>query len=192
MESVCRYVRGAVNLARGDVEAALVDARRGTEVARSAKDPQVLNPAVAFEARVELAATNVKMAQTLADELLVLWGDRGVRPSTESVDGSWVLAGLGRESQLVEAIERAPAKMLWHEGARLIASGDFAGAAEIYLEIGSVPDEVYARLRAAEQLVREGRRSDADAKLRLVLPVISELGATAWQSEAETLLPRSA
>jgi predicted ATPase/class 3 adenylate cyclase len=192
MESVCRYVRGAVYLARGDVKAALVDARRGTEVARSVADPQALNPAVAFEARVELAAGNVKTSQALADELLVLWGDRGVRPMQESVDGSWVLVGLGRESGLVEAIEHVPAKTLWHEGARRIASGDLAGAAEIYVEIGSVPDEVYARLRAAEQFVRGGRRPDADAQLRLVLPALSELEATAWQAEAEALLARSA
>jgi hypothetical protein len=134
----------------------------------------------------------VKQSQALADELLVLWGDRGVRPMMESVDGSWVFVALGRESELIEAIERAPAKMLWHEGALRIAAGDFAGAAEICHEIGSVPDEVYARLRAAEQLVREGRRTDADAQLRLVLPVISELGATAWQAEAEALLAASA
>ena len=110
----------------------------------------------------------------------------------ESVDGAWVFTGLGREAELVEAIERASAQTPWHEGARRIASGDLAGAAETYAEIGSVPDEVYARLRAAEQLVREGRRSDADAQLRLVLPVLAELGATAWQAEAEALLAASA
>ncbi len=192
MESVCRYVRGAIDLARGDVEAALADARRGTEVARSVTDPQALHPAVAFEARVELAAGNLKTAHELADGLLELWGDRGVRPMQESVDGAWVFTGLGREAELVEAIERASAQTPWHEGARRIASGDLAGAAETYAEIGSVPDEVYARLRAAEQLVREGRRSDADAQLRLVLPVLAELGATAWQAEAEALLAASA
>ena len=63
----------------------------------------------------------------------------------ESVDGAWVFTGLGREAELVEAIERASAQTPWHEGARRIASGDLAGAAETYAEIGSVPDEVYAR-----------------------------------------------
>ena len=58
--------------------------------------------------------------------------------------------------------------------------------------MGTVPDEAYARLRAAVQLVQEGRRADADAQLKLALPVFTRLGASAWRAEGESLLAASA
>jgi hypothetical protein len=70
---------------------------------------------------------------------------------------------------------------LWHDAARKIAMGDAAGAAEVYLEIGSVPEEAHARLRAG-----------TEEQLRLALPILAELGATAWLAEAEALLAKSA
>jgi tetratricopeptide (TPR) repeat protein len=192
MDPVCRFVRGAISLARGDTESALVDARRATELARAIRDPQSLYPAIAFEARVELAAGNPKEANVLADELLAVWGDKGARALLELVDGAWALAGLGRSDELMAAVERARGQTLWHEAARRIASGDSVGAAEVYAEIGSVPDEAYARLRAAEDFVKSGLRAEADGQLRLALPVFAQLGASAWQAEAELLLAKSA
>ena len=44
METSCRHIRGAIQLARGNTEAALADAMRATELARVAKDAQILNP----------------------------------------------------------------------------------------------------------------------------------------------------
>jgi tetratricopeptide (TPR) repeat protein len=190
MDSVCRYVRGTISLARGDTESALVDAQRATTFARAVKDPQALYPAIAFQARVELAAGDTKAANSLADELLAMWADRSA--GLELVDGAWALAGLGRADELVAAVNRARAQTLWHEAARRIASGDAVGAAEVYAEMGSVPDEAYARLRAADGFVRSGRRADAEAQLRLAMPVFAQLGASAWQAEAESLLAASA
>jgi class 3 adenylate cyclase/tetratricopeptide (TPR) repeat protein len=187
MDSICRYVRGAIRLARGDVEAAGADARRGTELARAVKDPQALYPAIAFEGRAALAAGNLEAANAVADELVEVWGENGVNPQLESVDGAWLFVGLGRAEELVEAIERA-VQTLWHNAALKIASGDAAGAAEVYAEIGSVPDEAYARLRAAEAL----HETAAEEQLRLALPVFAQLGATAWQAEADSLLAKSA
>jgi tetratricopeptide (TPR) repeat protein len=180
MDPVCRFIRGAIRLARGDTEAALGDARRATELARAIKDPQALNPAIAFEGRAELAAGNLDAANALADELLAVWGEDGVKPQLEAVDGVWLLTDLGRTDELEGAIGRA-AQTLWHDAARRIASGDAAGAAEIYAEIGSVPDKAYARLRAGTEV-----------QLRLALPVFAQLGATAWHAEAESLLSKSA
>ena len=167
MDSVCRYVRGSIYLARGDIEGALADARRGTEQARPVKDPQALNPAVAFEARVEVAAGNLEVASRLADELLAIWGRDGVGPQVELVDGAWALVDLGRADELVAAIGTAQAQTLWHQAATRIAAGDAAAAAEVYAEIGALPEELYARLRAADDLVRRraarGSRCPAEA-----------------------------
>jgi class 3 adenylate cyclase/tetratricopeptide (TPR) repeat protein len=192
MEAPCRYVRGTIRLARGDAEAALADARRATGAARGARDPQALNPALAFEAGTSLAVGDRQRASALADELLDAWGSGGVPAGHESVDGAWAFSELGRGDELAEALERAPVQTPWQEAARLVVAGDLAGAADVYAEIGSVPDEAYARLRAAGELVRSGRRGEADAQLRLALPVFAQLGATAWAAEAEALLAESA
>ena len=70
--------------------------------------------------------------------------------------------------------------------------GDLAGAADVYAEIGSVPDEAYARLKAAEERVRAGDQAEADRQLRLALPVLNHLRASAWLTKAEALLAASA
>jgi hypothetical protein len=151
-----------------------------------------MHPAIAFAARAELAAGNLDAANTLADELLAVWAERGMRPQQEAVDGSWVLTALDRTAELEAAIDRAVAETPWHEAARRIASGELAGAADVYAEIGTVPDEVYARLKAAEAFVAAGDRPGADRQLGLALPVFAQLGATGWAAEGEALLAASA
>jgi class 3 adenylate cyclase len=192
MESTCRYLRGTIALARGDSEAALADAVRSTELARVTRDPQTLNPATAFEAQVRLATGDEAGANALADELLISWSAAGVRPPHESVYGAWAFADLGRQTEFLAALDRAKLQRGWHEAARLIATGDFAGAADVYERIGTVPDEAYARLRAAKELVSAGNRAEADRQLRLALAVFAQLRATAWTAEAEALLSASA
>jgi tetratricopeptide (TPR) repeat protein len=192
MESACRHIRGGFELARGNPEAALAEAVRGTEVGRLADDPQSVNPSLAFEARARMAAGERERANALADELLERWSSQGVRPPHESVDGAWTFRELGRSDEFAEALGRARSQTPWHDAARRIAGGDLTGAAEVYREIGSVPDEAFARLRAAEELARAGNRPEADRQLRLALPVFVQLGATAWAAEGEALLAESA
>jgi hypothetical protein len=89
-------------------------------------------------------------------------------------------------------IAGVPGPTPWHEAARRYASGDLVGAAETYAVIGTLPEEVYSRLKAAEQFVAAGDRAGADAQLGLALPVFAQLGATAWTAEGEALLAESA
>jgi hypothetical protein len=67
-----------------------------------------------------------------------------------------------------------------------------AEAADLYAAIGSVPDQAYARLCAAETFVQGGRRIDANAQLAVALPVFARLRANGWQAEAKSLLAASA
>jgi ATP/maltotriose-dependent transcriptional regulator MalT len=192
MDSVALYVRSAILLARGEVGASAADARLGSKLARPTNDPQSVNPAIALEAFVEASAGDTRAANAVADELLAAWDKGGVRPQQEAVDGTWALVALGRTAELEAALDRVSAQTLWHEAARRIASGDLGGAADVYAEIGSVPTEVYARLRAAEAFARAGDRVEADRQLSLALPVFTRLGATAWAAEGEKLLAESA
>ena len=80
----------------------------------------------------------------------------------------------------------------WTDAARAYVAGDFVAAAEILQRIGSRPDEAEARLRAAEQLVAEGRRAEADEQLQQALEFYRSVGATRYIRECEALLAASA
>jgi predicted RecB family endonuclease len=193
MESSCRNIRAAILGARGEVSGAADESRLATKVARPVKDPQTMNPALAREAQIELVAGNRARATVLADELVEVWHATGIRQPHELALAPWVFRELGREQEILAALESESfGSWLWHDAAQLIASGDLADAAEVFARIGSVPDEAYARLKAAEALVAVGNRAQADRQLALALPLLSRLGATAWLAEAESLLSASA
>jgi class 3 adenylate cyclase/tetratricopeptide (TPR) repeat protein len=188
----CRCIRALVWLARGDVEAAVADARSAVELARNVKDPQLLNPTLAVAAYVMLASGHRSAANALADELLDAWRTGFPRQPDECINGSWLFRGLSRAAEMEAALKRNRVQTAWHEVAAKVLADDLVGAADLTAEIGALPDEAYARLRAAEELVRAGRRAEADAQLRLALPVFAQLDASAWQAEAESLLAASA
>ncbi|HSS81846.1 MAG TPA: AAA family ATPase [Gaiellaceae bacterium] len=192
MEGACRTSRAAIWLARGRIEEAIAEAKLGTELARPAKDAQSINPALAFEAFALLAQGGRVAAGALADELVEAWRDVGIVHPNECADAPWVFIDLGRTDELEQALGKAKGFTPWHEAARRVIRGDPVAAAEVYAQIGSVPDEAHARLRAAEAFVPDGRRAEADAQLGLALPVFAQLGAAAWTARGEALLAESA
>ncbi|HYY77599.1 MAG TPA: BTAD domain-containing putative transcriptional regulator, partial [Actinomycetes bacterium] len=70
LECECRWWRGRIRLARGELEVALEDADRALDLARESGDPQHLDPALAFAGRALLAAGRADEADKLLDELL--------------------------------------------------------------------------------------------------------------------------
>ncbi|HEX3686959.1 MAG TPA: AAA family ATPase [Gaiellaceae bacterium] len=192
MEGACRTSRAAIWLARGRIEEAVAEARLGTELARPAKDAQTINPALTLEALAWLAQGDRAAAGVIADALVEAWREVGIVHPNECADAPWIFIDLGRTDELEKALAKAKGFTPWHEAARRAIRGDLVGAADVYAQIGSVPDEAHARLRAAETLVQEGRRAEADAQLRLALPVFAQLGAAAWTAKGEELLAESA
>jgi predicted Zn-dependent protease len=83
-------------------------------------------------------------------------------------------------------------KTPWYRAACAYASNDPLAAAEIYGEVGAQPEEAYARLRAAELLVQDGRRAEADAELERALAFWRTAGATAFIRQGEALMAESA
>jgi tetratricopeptide (TPR) repeat protein len=188
METWCRMQRGRILLARGELSAAREDAERALELAREAKDPQVLWPALTFAA---LAAPDSDRARALADEFLSEWESQGSGTWSESVwlpDLIIVATLVGREERLRAGLAKVEQMSPWRGAAVAALSGDARGAAEIYRKMGAGPEEARARLRAAEQLVREGRRAEADAELELALGFWRSVGAAAYVREGEALL----
>jgi len=193
MESPCHWLRGRMRLARGDVKGAQEDADRALELTRIAKDPQLLWPSLTFAARV-ISMTDSQRAGDLVAEILAGWETQGW-PRTGMSD--WlpdlvvVLPLVRRESEFLEGAAHMTSTP-WLKAALAYVSGDFGGSADIYAAIGAQPDEAYARLRAAEALVRDGKRAEADAELQRSLAFWRSVSATAYVREGEALLAASA
>jgi tetratricopeptide (TPR) repeat protein len=187
MEAPCRCVRGRIRLARDDTKGGQDDAGRALDLARVAKDPQILWTALGFAARA-FSVTDPRRADALAVELLSDWQAAG-RPKTGESD--WpadICFGIPRDEDLLAGAAQTQNHTPWFKAAVACASGDFRGAAEIYAGIGALPDEASARLRAAEIFVAEGRRAEADVELKHALAFWRSVGATAYVREAEALL----
>ena len=99
---------------------------------------------------------------------------------------------LGRESEFRDVVEGEEYKSPWLRAALAVASRDFPAAADIYGEMGVVVHEAFFRQRAAEQLVAEGRRAEADEQLRPTLAFYRSVGATRYVREGEALMAATA
>jgi DNA-binding SARP family transcriptional activator/class 3 adenylate cyclase len=194
MESVCRLTRGRIRLARGDLPAALEDAGKQLVFARMATDPQVLNSALAFRARVALVTGDNGQADAYASELLAMLVEQAELHSVAewSADLAAVLVGLGRGSELRKLAASKAGSTPWLEAAAAFAGSDFEHAADQYAKIGSRPDEAFARLRAAEQLLATGQRAEGNTQLQRALAFYQKARATAYLRQAEALLAASA
>jgi class 3 adenylate cyclase/tetratricopeptide (TPR) repeat protein len=185
-EAECRLVRGRIRLARGDLDGALEDAWKELVVVRAAGDPQVLQPGLTFAARVYAVTGNTADADALASESL----EHAALFGFYADDLAWTMRQLEREEEFLErafppvAEGREPTP--WRLAACAVASGDLVRAADLYRRIGSVPDEAYALLVAAEE------RGPAAVDLNRALEFFRRAGATAYLARGEALLAKSA
>ncbi len=148
MELDARLIRGWIRLERGDVTEAKDDAGRALEFARVAGDPEALFPALAFAARVAVAAGHEAEGKAIVDELLRSWDEWNLAlPSAGLADLGIVAHDVGRSDELFRIASTKTATR-WLDAALAVAKGEFTQASELYRAIGSVPDEETARRRA--------------------------------------------
>jgi class 3 adenylate cyclase/tetratricopeptide (TPR) repeat protein len=188
LEGVVRNIRGHIRLARGDAQGARDDARRQLEHSRAAAEPQVLHVALAFHAWMLFEDGREQEAREVADELLDLWEEIGPRGWSSALELAWILLTVGDASRYLALLDRQPRLTRWFEAARCAVVGEDVRCAEICAEIGTRPDEAYARLRAAKRLTAEGSRAEADAHLQKALSFYRSVGATRYIREGEALL----
>jgi predicted negative regulator of RcsB-dependent stress response len=102
------------------------------------------------------------------------------------------LTELDRVRDLDAVIASRRAVTRWMEAAQAYGRHAFVDAAEVLEDMGAPAVGAFARLRAAEALVQEGRRAEADAQLQATLSFYRSVDATAYISEAEGLFAASA
>jgi tetratricopeptide (TPR) repeat protein len=186
--------RGLIRLGRGDPEAAIADAERALEVVESFRDPQIVQPTLGMAAHIFHAVGDEQRAAEVAAGAIERLREMAqlAFAGVELHYLMWVALALGRDAEVAEFAERDPVDSNWLRAVRAIAAGDLPGAAEIYDEMGALSAAALYHLRAAEQLVAEGRRAEADEQLRPALAFYRGLGATRYVREGEALLAASA
>jgi tetratricopeptide (TPR) repeat protein len=186
--------RGLIRLARGDEEGAASDAERAIELAREIRDPQALHPDMSMATLLLQSTGNERRADETLSEALA--GLRELQrfgfAANDLPSLAWVAVTRGREPELIELVERESFVSPWLRATAAGLGRDFRATAEIFAEMGSPSHDAFYRLRAAEQLVAEGRRAEADEQLRPALAFYRSVGATRYVREGEALLAASA
>ena len=194
LEFAHRMTRSWIRLARGELASALADAERALAIARTSGDWQILYPALACLARVRVASSDESGAAARIVEVLASWRVTSPVAAAASAlpDVAVACSELARTAELLDAAAGDASASRWLEAMRLFAAGDEVAAADVYGEIGTLPDEAYARLCAAERLAAAGRRGDADTQLRSALAFFTSVKASAYVRRGERLLAASA
>ena len=176
-ESEMREIRGSIRRARGDAEGALSDHRRAVELTRSRRDEVALAPALAALAATLADGGDLHEAQTIVEEFLAViraTGDwRAVAPLLSFVDR------LGITQALVEILDKHPARraVVWREAIYQALAGDASAAADRVAETDHLTMEAQIRLLAADRLLVDGRRAEAEDELRKALALYRSVDA---------------
>ena len=181
-------IRAKIQLAREGAGAALDSVERALGVARSVGAPQLLFPVLAFDAHARGEAGQGDAALEAADELLALWLEEGGGTSLASFwlpDLAFALTRLDRGDELLEALSRVRTQTRWLEAALAAGNGDWPAAAGLFARIGSLPDEAFARLRAAAELEAAELADDADRERRQANAFYRDVGAASSLSAVE-------
>ena len=183
-----RQMRARIRTGRGDAAGAVEDAERGVEAGRAAGDPQALLPTLAERGRAYLLIGDLDRAVASIDEILRMTDPLPTMSRAWwIVQAAMVLTDAGRGEEIL-ALGGADLPSRWIAAAQAWASGDLVDAADRFAEIGSIPDEAYARQREAERLIVAGRRDEAEPHLSRALELYRGMGATAFILRAEQLL----
>ncbi len=186
-------IRAQMRAARGDLAGAMRDAESGLAAGRALADPQAVYFVLPACANIFSLAGEHDRAVPLVRELIEAL-ESGLDVQFAVVNFPVFAAAarhLGLEQEVLAALADYAATP-WTDAVRAYGQRDFAAAAEILRRIGTRPDEAEARLRAAEELVAQGRRAEADEQMQQALAFYRSVGATRYVRECEALLPASA
>jgi hypothetical protein len=183
-----RTVRARIRLARClDERLVLEDIRRAAEVARSTADTQALVPSLCTFVFVMAELSRWDDATAAARDLVEALQGGPPMNVHRSIDAAWVAERVGCRDPLRRIVADTPVDLPWRELVLAVLDQDYARAADRLATMGHV-DESYARLRAAGQLLAEGRTGDGRDQLEGALARFRQFGATRYIRECEALL----
>ena len=181
--------RGGIRLARDELEGAVADAERALELAREVRQADRVFQSLAFAVRAFAASGALERARERVSEFDFLTLDtRRPPPPWSCIHFAWAARDVGYADELDRLLARQKWQSKWTVATRAVVRGEYAGAAEMFAQIQTRPHEAYARLRAAEMLVMEGRRPEADEQLDKALAFFRSVGAARYIAEAEALV----
>jgi hypothetical protein len=185
METQAREVRGRILRARGDLTGAMAESDRQMERSLAIGDPQVLFPALGFHADMLVAAGRAAEAGRVDDDLIERLRDNtSLAGAVGRSDLAWALTALQRDpAPLLEVLR--PEQSTWFVAAEHILRDDFANAADVFAEIGSLPDEARARVQAARQRFAAGDGTGGARQLARARAFYESVGATAFLAECD-------
>jgi len=185
-----RARRGLIRVARGEDEAALADTDRGLELARTAKDLQLLGPVLVMRANVLNSVGRREEASALLTEVLRGESLSFVKQGAfadDLIGLAWIARDLGRGDEL-DAILGSDDESSWRGPTKAVLRGDPAAAADALESLRSDTAAAYTRYRGGLELMAEGRSAEGDELLRKALEFHRKAGATGYVREAEDLL----
>ena len=183
LESLFRWYRGRIRLARGESTGAVEDGETALELGRVGRDPQLVIPSLAFLSRVRW-----ELGEDGPEELALELVDR-CRGLELNVAQDWfpevavVLAGLGHRHAIDATAEESSAGTPWRDAGIAIGRGDPRAAADIFRRMGARPFEAETIVLAAEH--------GLGADLPTAIDFFREVGARAYLAKAESLLVKS-
>ena len=105
---------------------------------------------------------------------------------------TWIADAVGRGDRVREFFAHGAEGMPFVDAGREVLADDPIRAAQVLEAAGSLTDAAFARLRAAQMLVEEGRRVEADQQLGNALAFYRSVRATRYIREGEALLAATA
>jgi class 3 adenylate cyclase/tetratricopeptide (TPR) repeat protein len=185
-----RLWRAQILLARGESEERILDdTTKGLAKAREAKDPQVVVPTLQDAADIFARLGRPREARALLAEMVAAEAQSGFLAARPGflLTGAFVAKELGMVDELRPIVEGA-AESPWRDTLGALLDEDYERVADFFDARGSSTPAAEARLRAAQKLVAEGRRAEADVHLQKALAFYRSVGATRNVREAESLL----
>jgi class 3 adenylate cyclase/tetratricopeptide (TPR) repeat protein len=187
LEPGIRAVRACVLAAFDEVDRAVEDIETSLRLLGERSDLQTIVP-TSFEcALAALTLGNLDQARELVERIIPIVRTTPHRAPGISADNATTVVRTGYAGEfLTWHGNLAETGRSWAAG--LVYRGRVADAADLYERIGTAEEAAVARLLAAEQLVEQGRRAEADAQLHRALAFYRAAGATRIVRDAEALL----
>ena len=173
--------RSTIRYARGDDDGALADRDVAVTLARSSKDLQVLAPALAWSATLDLAHGEEQRARARALELVPVIESTGWQGyELFWPHGTLLFLELGLEAELLRADDAPAARDPWATAVIAAVEGDLPRAADVLDSLDGFFPAALVRLRAG-----------GEQNLRRARDFFVSVAATRYVAEADELLATS-